>query len=271
MTPICIISKGGIQMNKERISIPQRILKIGIISWIIVFVIWGLAALQYETVFLPSPKETLDAIIVLIQDGVLWIDIIASVKRVVLGWILAILFAVPLGLIIGHFKIARWIVEPILSFFRFVPAIALTSLFLMWFGVGDESKIALIIYAAFFPIFVNTIAGVVSTDKSLVEAAGCMGASKVKVFFSVIVPSAVTNIYTGIRLGLSSGIICVVAAEMLVGSDGLGYLIQSSKMYYKTAWAFAGIVTLAIIGFLADRLLQFLGTVFLKHFGVKKA
>ena len=163
----------------------------------------------------------------------------------------------------------RWLVEPILSFFRFVPAIALTTLFLMWFGVGDESKIALIIYASFFPIFVNTIAGVASTDQSLIEAASCMGAKKARIFFTVTVPSAVSNIYTGVRLGLSSSIICVIAAEMLVGSDGLGYLINSSKLYYKTGWAFAGIVALAVIGFLADRLLQFIGRKTLKHFGVK--
>ncbi|MBE6015403.1 MAG: ABC transporter permease [Lachnospiraceae bacterium] len=258
-------------MTTEKISIPQRILKIGIISWIIVLLIWGLASLSYDEIFLPSPGETASALKALIDEGKLWEDIVASVARVLQGWIIAIVFAVPLGLIVGHFKIARWLVEPILSLFRFVPAIALTSLFLMWFGVEDESKIALIIYAAFFPIFVNTIAGVVSTDSSLVEAAGCMGASKIRVFFTVVVPSAVPNIFTGIRLGLGSAIICVVAAEMLVGNNGLGYLIQSSRMYYKTSWAFAGIVTLALIGFVADRLLQHLGIVFLKHYGVRKA
>ena len=176
---------------------------------------------------------------------------------------------VPLGLLVGNFKIVRFIVEPILSFFRFVPAIALTTLFLMWFGVGDESKIALIFYASFFPIFVNTIAGVVSTDNSYIEAAACMGANRIRVFFTVVVPSAVSQIYTGVRLGLGSSFVCVVAAEMLVGSDGLGYLINSSKLYYKTGWAFAGILTLAIFGFLSDRLVLFIGRKKLAHFGVK--
>ena len=96
-----------------------------------------------------------------------------------------------------------------------------------------------------------------------------MGAKKIKIFFTVMVPSAVSNVYTGIRLGLSSSIICIIAAEMLVGSDGLGYLINSSKLYYKTGWAFAGIVSLAILGFTADRLLQLIGRHALKHFGVK--
>ncbi len=245
------------------------ILKCGVISWAIILVIWGLGSLAYDEYFLPSPQETIDGLAVLISNGTLGTDILASLSRVFKGWLLAILFAVPLGLLIGNFKPVRWLVEPILSFFRFVPAIALTTLFLMWFGVGEESKVALIFYASFFPIFVNTIAGVVSTDPSLVEAASCMGAKKLRVFFTVVVPSAVSNIFTGIRLGIGSSFTCVVAAEMLVGSDGLGYLINSSKLYYKTNWAFAGILTLAVIGFIADRILQYIGKKALSHYGVK--
>ena len=230
-------------------DLPLKVIKTGIVSWLIVFLFWGLGSLQYDEIFLPSPAETWTAIKELVSNGTLWADIAASVNRVLKGWGLAVVIAVPVGLVVGHFKPIRWIVEPILSLFRFIPAIALTSLFLMWFGVDDTSKVALI----------------------LREAASCMGASRLRVFFTVVLPSAVPNIFTGIRLGLSSSIICVIAAEMLVGNDGLGYLIQSSKMYYKTAWAFAGIVTLALIGFVADRLLQLFGCTFLKHFGVRKA
>lgn len=255
--------------NKAPSGVWQKILRSGAISWMIILAIWGLGSLGYDEYFLPSPLETLNSLVLLIQNGTLWADIAASFGRVIKGWLLAIVFAVPLGLLVGNFRPVRWLVEPILSFFRFVPAIALTTLFLMWFGVGEESKVALIFYASFFPVFVNTIAGVATTDRSLVEAASCMGAKKARTFFTIVVPSAVSNIYTGVRLGLSSAFICVIAAEMLVGSDGLGYLINSSKLYYKTSWAFAGIVTLAVIGFVADRLLQLAGKKFLKHFGVK--
>lgn len=255
--------------NNAPSGVWQKILCSGVISWIIILALWGLGSLGYDEYFLPSPLETLNSLVQLIQNGTLWADIAASFSRVIKGWLLAIVFAVPMGLMVGNFRPVRWLVEPILSFFRFVPAIALTTLFLMWFGVGEESKVALIFYAAFFPVFVNTIAGVATTDRSLVEAASCMGAKKARTFFTVVVPSAVANIYTGVRLGLSSAFICVIAAEMLVGSDGLGYLINSSKLYYKTSWAFAGIVTLAVIGFVADRLLQLAGKKFLKHFGVK--
>jgi NitT/TauT family transport system permease protein len=255
--------------KKHKINVGRVIFRSGLISWIIILLVWWLGSLQYDEYFLPSPKETLDGIVVLVNNGTLWADIAASAVRVIRGWLFAILLGVPLGLIAGSFRTMRWLVEPVLSFFRFVPAIALTTLFLMWFGVGDESKVALIIYASFFPIFINTIAGVASADSSLIEAASCMGANKIRIFFTVMVPSAVSNIFTGIRLGLGSSIICIVAAEMLVGSDGLGYLIQSSKLYYKTSWAFAGIVSLAILGFAADRILLLIGRKTLKHFGVK--
>lgn len=247
----------------------MRILKSGVISWLLILGIWELGAMQYDEYFLPSPVETLESLLELIRTGTLWEDIRASLARSVRGWGLGILTAVPLGLLIGHFKPVRWLVEPILTFFRFVPAIALTTLFLMWFGVGETSKVALVLYAAFFPMLVNTIAGVASTDQSLTEAAVCMGASGVRVFFTVIVPSAVPNIFTGIRLGLSSSILCIIAAEMLVGNNGLGYLINSSKLYYKTDWVFAGIATLALIGFTADRLLQLFGRRILWRFGAK--
>jgi NitT/TauT family transport system permease protein len=259
-------------MEKEKTTtaeIVRKILKCGVISWIIILTVWGLGSLKYDEYFLPSPQETLSSLWKLIQNGTLWTDMIASISRSAKGWLLGIVTAVPLGLLIGHFKPVKWLVEPILTFFRFVPAIALTTLFLMWFGVGESSKVALVLYSTFFPMLVNTIAGVASTDKSLIEAASCMGAKKVRVFFTVIVPSSVPYIFTGVRLGLSSAILCIIGAEMLVGSNGLGYLIQSSKMYYKTSWAFAGIATLALLGFLADRLLSFAGRKLLKRFGVK--
>ena len=157
--------------NNAPSGVWQKILRSGVISWIIILAIWGLGSLGYDEYFLPSPLETLNSLVLLIHKGTLWADIAASFGRVIKGWLLAIVFAVPLGLLVGNFRPVCWLVEPILSFFRFVPAIALTTLFLMWFGVGEESKVALIFYASFFPVFVNTIAGVATTDRSLVEAA----------------------------------------------------------------------------------------------------
>ena len=169
----------------------------------------------------------------------------------------------------GYFKPAGYVLEPFLNFFRFIPAIGFITLFLLWFGVGESSKVSLIFYAVIFPVMVNTIAGVKSVDYSLIEAAQSMGAGRSKVFFTVIVPSAVPNIFTGVRLGLSGAIICIVAAEMLAASEGIGYLIYTSRLYYRTDWIFTGIFTLGIIGLLADKLLRLLGKRFLYRFGVR--
>ncbi|SHO47727.1 ABC transporter permease [Anaerocolumna xylanovorans] len=241
----------------------------GWLSWLLILVIWQLVSLSYSDYFLPGPISVVRNFGELINNGVLWTDIVFSVERAGKGWITGIVMAVPLGLLIGNYEKVRWLAEPFLNFFRFVPVLALTSLFLMWLGVGEESKIALITYATFFPMLINTIAGVGSTNKILVEAAQCMGASKLRVFLTVVVPSSIPFVFTGIRLGLSGSILCVVAAEMLVANNGLGYLIYSSRLYYKTEWMFVGILTLGVLGFSADRLITFLGRRFLKQYGVK--
>ena len=250
-------------------SIINRILKSGLITWVLLLFIWGVGALFYTDDFLPNPLVTLDGAKTLITSGTLWTDIIVSMGRVLKGWSLGLLFAIPVGLCVGNFKVISYVFEPFLNFFRFVPAIGFITLFLLWFGVGETSKVALIFYAVIFPVMVNTIAGVRSVDYSLVEAAESMGASKRRTFFTVVVPSAVPNIFTGARLGLSGAIICIVAAEMLAASEGLGYLIYTSRLYYRTDWIFAGIFTLGLIGFLADKLLRFLGKKFLYRFGVR--
>ena len=100
-------------------DLPLKVIKTGIVSWLIVFLFWGLGSLQYDEIFLPSPAETWTAIKELVSNGTLWADIAASVNRVLKGWGLAVVIAVPVGLVVGHFKPIRWIVEPILSLFRF--------------------------------------------------------------------------------------------------------------------------------------------------------
>ena len=113
-------------------GISTKVLKSGIISWIVVIAVWGLGSLGYDEYFLPSPYQTLNNAIELIQNGTLWADIAASISRVLRGWLLAVVAGVPLGLAVGSFRPVRWLVEPILSFFRFVPAIALASSKFAW-------------------------------------------------------------------------------------------------------------------------------------------
>lgn len=260
-----IFRKGSVEMKK----VINIILKCGIITWVLLLLIWQFGSLFYSDDFLPGPITTFSGAGKLVASGDLGRDILISMQRVLKGWLLGIAFAIPAGLCIGHFKKIGLVFEPFLNFFRFVPAIGFITLFLMWFGVGEKSKVALIFYAVIFPVMINTIAGVRTVDGALVEASQSLGATGVKTFFSVIVPSAVPHIFTGVRLGLSGAIICIVAAEMLAASEGIGYLIYTSRLYYKTDWIFIGIFTLGIIGFLTDKLLQFVGKKFLRRFGVR--
>lgn len=247
-----------------------KILKSGVISWIILFGVWIIAAKLNDPDFLPSPKATFEGFIEIVKSGVLWQDIKVSMIRVFFGWTRGLLFAIPVGLLIGQFKVVRAVIEPLISFFRFVPAIGFLTLFLMWFGVGEGSKLALITYAVVFPVVVNTIAGVAGIDPVKYQAAESLGATKLRTFFTVTVPGAVPGILTGVRLGLSGAIISIVAAEMLAANEGLGYLIYTSRLYYRTDWIFVGIFILGIIGFVADKVIRFVAHKLFKFYGVTK-
>ena len=256
------MSKQGNNTDKR-----QGILSV-ITAWLLLLAVWQIGSLFYSDDFLPGPVTTFAEAGNLVTSGRLINDIFVSMVRVLKGWFLGIAFAIPMGVCIGNFKKFSFVFDPLLNFFRFVPAIGLITLFLLWFGVGEKSKVALIFYAVIFPVMLNTISGVRTVDKTLIEAAASLGASDIKILFKVVLPSAVPNIFTGVRLGLSSAIICIVAAEMLSASEGLGYLIYTSRLYYKSDWIFIGIFTLGVIGFLADRLLQFIGKKFLSKYGV---
>lgn len=242
--------------------------KHGLFAWLLLLVIWIIASKISDSSFLPSPWKTLTSAKELIKTGTLQSDLLISLLRILAGWLAGTIIAVPLGLFIGQFKIIRYLFEPLINFFRFVPAIGFLTLFLLWFGVGEVSKIALIIYATMFPIIINTITGVIAIDPLKIESAQSQGASKFQVFYSVVIPSAVPNIFTGVRLGLGGAIIAIVAAEMLAAQNGIGYLIYTSRLYYRTDWIFVGIFVLGFIGYLSDTLLRLFGKVVLKKYGV---
>jgi NitT/TauT family transport system permease protein len=138
----------------------------------------------------------------------------------------------------------------------------------MWLGVGEESKIALIIYATIFPVIINTVAGVLGINRTTIQVAQSQGASAAQIFFTVTVPGSVPSMFTGIRLGLSGAIISIVAAEMLAAQKGIGYLIYTSRLYFRTDWIFVGILVLGLTGYCSDRLLRLFGRTVLKRFGV---
>jgi NitT/TauT family transport system permease protein len=240
----------------------------GFITWGLLLLIWQIAALINATEFLPGPVQTFQGGWEIVINGTLARYIGISFMRIFIGWTTGILIAVPIGLLIGQFSTIRRVFEPFINFFRFIPAIGFITLFLMWLGVGEESKIALIIYATTFPVIINTIAGVLSINTTTLQVAQSQGASAAQIFFTVTIPASVPQIFTGVRLGLSGAIISIVAAEMLAARQGIGFLIYTSRLYFRTDWIFVGIITLGLTGYCSDRFLRFLGRTLLKRYGI---
>jgi ABC-type nitrate/sulfonate/bicarbonate transport system permease component len=221
------------------------------------FLIWEAVTLIgiFSPILLPSPIEVLDAAREMLVTGILLPNIAASLKRVFAGFMLAVLIAVPLGIMCGWYRTLLDICDPIIELFRPIPVLALLPLAILWFGIGESSKIFLITYGAFFPIFINTLAGVRFVDPIYVEAAESLGATRLQIFYRVILMAALPNIFTGLRLGIGFAFLTIVAAEMIASQRGLGYLIVDTQLTFQTDRTLVATLMFGILGFLMSTLL----------------
>lgn len=228
--------------------------------------VWTLAATLTSPFFLPSPLSVGNAIVDLTVNGTLPNAIGISYFRILVGWAVGCTVAIPLALLAGRITLVRQLVAPFFNFFRFVPPIALLGVAILWFGIGEGSKIAIIIYTSLFTVFMNTMAGATTVDESPSRAALCLGATKRQVLWRVVLPATVPAILVGMRVGMGFSFMSVVAAEMIAANEGVGFLIYNARLFLKTANAFAGILTLGAMGLLADYVFRLLARkLFPKH------
>lgn len=254
---------------KKKLSLfGNKIISYGIATWVLFIVSWSFISLFQNELFLPGPLETLSGTLEIIQNGKLFLFALISLRRVFIGWAIGTFVAIPLGLMIGRIQVLRKLIEPFINFFRFVPGLALLTLFLMWFGVGELSKVILIIYGTVFTVVVNTIAGVIAVDQNRINSARTLGVPEWKIVYSVIWPSVIPYVFTGARLGLGGAFTSIIAAEMLAAKEGIGYLIYTSRMYFHTDWIFSGIIVLGLMGYISDKIVRLLGNKFLQKYGV---
>ncbi|MDQ6419757.1 ABC transporter permease [Paenibacillus sp. LHD-117] len=244
--------------------------KIGftLLFWIAGLGLWQLLALLYGPEILPGPVYTAKGGYELLSDGTLLQYIGISSYRVLLGWTLGSLVAIPVGLIIGKVSAVRIVAEPFLNFIRFIPPIAFITLFLVWFGIGETSKIMLILYATFFIVVLNTLTGVLSVEEDKIRSARSMGASEWQIVLHVIIPATVPFMFTGIRLAMGTSFMAIIGAEMIASNEGVGYLIWNSRLFFRTDWIFVGLICLGLMGFLTDRAVALLGRRLLSRYGV---
>lgn len=188
----------------------------------------------------------------LIISGSLFENVFVSLKRSAAGFALALLVAIPLGLVIGWFKKFERFIDPLLKIFRQTSALALFPVFILVFGIGETSKIAIIFWGVQWPILISTIEGVKNVDPILIKSARSMGASQFTIFRKVILPSAFPSIITGIRLSATSAILVLIAAEMMGASSGLGYLLYDTQVKYQIPKMYAAIITMSLIGIIVN-------------------
>ncbi|PLT47423.1 ABC transporter permease [Paenibacillus sp. FSL W8-1187] len=191
----------------------------------------------------------------LLSSGAAWEHGSASLSRSLSGLLLAAAGGIALGLLIGWFRRVEALLDPLLQLFRQISAFALLPVFILFLGIGEASKTAIILWASFWPILLNTVGGVRSADKLLIDSARSMGASQAYLFFRVILPSAAPSIFTGIRLGGANCITALVAAEMIGASAGLGFYTLNSQEIFQIPDMYAGILLLAAMGLLLNYVL----------------
>ncbi|MEM3658300.1 MAG: ABC transporter permease [Candidatus Hadarchaeum sp.] len=241
---------------------------ISILSVVAFVLLWQfLLTPMFGTIFLPGPSTILrGASELLLQKKTLLNYCIVSLNRIMVGWIVGSAIGIIVGLLIGNFKVIKSMVDPFIHFLSFIPAIALLTAFMIWFGVGELSKIMLIIFATGFTVMINTATGVVAIEEEKIQAARSLGANRVQVFFYLTIPATIPYIYIGMRLAMRSSFLVIVAAEMLAASSGIGYLIWNSRLFFKIDWMYVGILTLGLLGFIVDRLWRKIGNTVLRRY-----
>jgi len=203
-----------------------------------------------EPAFLPAFSDVIRSGLDMARDGQLWTHTQDSLTRSLLGFGLAIVLAVPLGLFIGWFRWVANTIHPLLELFRCTPALALLPVFVLLLGIGEASKVALVLYACSWPILLNTISAVRNVDPLLIKSARTLGLSTPQLLWKVILPAAVPTIFVGFRLAGAISLVALVAAEMLGAKAGLGYLIQYSQYNFQIPQMYAGIIGIAALGVL---------------------
>ncbi|MBV7276005.1 ABC transporter permease [Clostridiaceae bacterium UIB06] len=226
----------------------------GLIIPIIIIVLWSGASLLkvFNDYIIPSPWTICSTAYELIKSGELIRHLAVSFFRVFMGFFVTFIIAFPSAIFIGSKEKAIYYFEPFLEFMRHIPPIAVIPILILWFGIGETSKLAVIFLATFFPIFLNTLNGVTNYDKKLLEVGQVLGFSNKDKFFKIILPQAVPSILIGMQLGLGYSWRSLMGAELIAASSGIGYMIMDAEQLSRPDIIIVGIFSMGIIGYIVD-------------------
>ena len=230
-----------------------------LLSLVIAILIWQLISLSPSggKVF-ASPREVLGSMIESLQSGSLVEHFWASLKRIIVGFLLAFICSLPVSFILGWYKSICTIVEPWIQFLKNIPPISYIPLVVVAAGVGEESKIVVIFIACFLIMTITIFQGVKNVDNTLIKAARVLGANDFTIFTQVVIPASSPFIITAMRLGLSSALTTLIAAEMTGAAKGMGVMIQSSSQYFRMDIVLMGILVIGALGLFFQKLVRLL-------------
>ena len=214
--------------------------------------VWQFVAFRrlMPELFLPGPSDITVAFGAYIAKGQIWNDLWVSGQELVLGFVLAIVVGLPLGMLMGWYRRLNHALDPFVTFFNAIPRVSLTPLFIIWFGIGINSKIAVVFLGALFAILINAAVGVRNLDPALIKAARSFGASDIQLFRTIVLPGSVPFILAGFRLGLAHALTGVVVAELIAAQAGIGLMMATAGATFQTSKVFVGLVIIAGTGVL---------------------
>lgn len=227
-------------------------------SLFVAFCTWQLlSTVLFNPFLIPPPLQVFRAAIPMLASGEILADVSISMARVLVGFSTGSLFGIVLGVLLGRIRLLHDVLDPIIELLRYLSPTAMIPIAVIWFGIGELSKYFLIFWGTFFIVLINTTAGVWRAPVARQRAAACLGANTVQIFLSVIVPSAVPYIVTGMRIAMASSFMSIIPAEILAANSGIGYLLQQSSMLLQTDRIFVALVTICVLGFIVDRIFRF--------------
>lgn len=222
---------------------------------LLLFVWWSVTALGLiAPLFLPAPQQVLSKLLMIagpqgFMDATLWQHLSASLTRMLIALAAAAAIGIPVGIAMGMSPVVRALIDPLIELYRPVPPLAYLPLMVIWFGIGETSKILLIYLAIFAPVVLSTVAGVRNAQQVRLRAAASLGANRWQQLRWVILPGALPEILTGLRIGLGVGWSTLVAAELIAATRGLGFMVQSAGEFLATDVVLAGIAVIALVAF----------------------
>lgn len=230
---------------------------LGIVSFVIGIALWWLYSASGATP-IPGPLQVLQRFGTAIASGQLFNDMRASVARVLTGFMLGVSIAIPIGFLMGWYRVARALIDPWIQFFRVIPPLAIIPLAIVTMGIDEPPKIFVIFLASFLASVVATYQGVVSVDKTFINAARVLGANDWVIFTRVVVPASTPFILVGFRIGLGAAWATLVAAELIAAQSGLGFRMQQGQLYYDLPVIFVSLISIGVLGLVMDRIVLFL-------------